>query len=480
MHCCVRTLSSGSPSYYGAMPVTLPKLSKRADLSRRTGPFSHWLRHRLAFPALVILGAAVLMVSEETYYETSSTLRGNISLTDSRLQSARLLQLLTDAETAEYGFVLTGQNKFLTRFEQAQKELPGVQLAVSDFLLAQGSDGAAAARRLSELTDRKFAQIARSLQLARTGDSSAAVEFSRDVKAHAEVSELRDTLNLQLKNVTAMQQASRVSIYEALLASRVAIGSLTLVSLVSLFLFLWQIRRRDRERDDERGRLKLEVQVRTSRLTELATYFQSVREDERASVARELHDELGAVLTVSKLEIARARNKATEHPEILAGLARVIEVLDQGIALKRRIIEDLSPSSLTHLGLKIALENLCSDMSETLAIPIRLTMASFQLAAPAQLAVYRFVQEALTNIGKYASATQVTVSLTVFAGHVAVEVQDDGVGFDAQVSRAGHHGLSGMQFRAESLGGSMSVLSIPGRGSTLRIEFPQSPADVAD
>ena len=465
------------------MPVTppkLPKLSKRASLSRRTDILGHWLRHRLAFPALVFLAAAVLMVSEATYDETTSTLRGGIVLTDARLQAARLLQLLTDAETAEYGFMLTGQNKFLTRFEQAQKELPETRLAVTGFLLVQGSEGAVAARRVGELTDRKFAQVARAIALARAGDVAAAGALGRDATAHAEVTELRDLLNKHLANATAMQQVARVSIYDALLASRVAIGSLTLISLASLFLFLWQIRRQDRERSEESGRLKLEVQIRTARLTELATYFQSVREDERANVARELHDELGAVLTVSKLEIARARNKADAHPEILAALARVIQSLDQGIALKRRIIEDLSPSSLTHLGLRIALENLCQDMSETLAIPVRLSMAAFQLADPAQLAVYRFVQEALTNIGKYASATKVTVTLTVFAGHVAVEVQDDGVGFDALASRVGHHGLSGMQFRAESLGGAMSVLSIPGRGSTLRIEFPQSRTGVVD
>ena len=475
---CHCTLSDSSPAYYDAMAVTLPelpKLSKRARLSRRTDILSHWLRHRLAFPALVFLAAAVLIVSEETYDETTSTLRGGIALTDARLQAARLLQLVTDAETAEYGFVVTEQNKFVIRFEQAQKELPGVRLAVTGFLMAQGSEGDAAARRIGELIDRKFAQVASSIELARSGDVAAAGALGRDDQAHADVSELRQTITQQLANATAMQQVARVSIFDALLASRVAVGSLTLVSLISLFLFLWQIRRQDRERSEESGRLKLEVQIRTARLTELATYFQTVREDERANVARELHDELGAVLTVSKLEIARARNKAEGQPEMLLALARVIHTLDQGIALKRRIIEDLSPSSLTHLGLKIALENLCNDMSQTLAIPVHLSMASFQLASPAQLAVYRFVQEALTNIGKYASATNVTVALTVVAGHVAVEVQDDGVGFDALISRAGHHGLSGMQFRAESLGGAMSVLSIPGRGSTLRIEFPQSP-----
>ena len=200
-----------------------------------------------------------------------------------------------------------------------------------------------------------------------------------------------------------------------------------------------------------------------------------MREDERSHVARELHDELGAVLTVSKLEIARARNKSDQPGEIGASLDRVTKALDKGIALKRRIIEDLTPSSLTHLGLKIALENLCNDMSVSLAIPVRLSVTSVQLTPQAELAVYRFVQEALTNIGKYAAATQVTVALTSQAGYAAVEVQDDGIGFDALALRAGRHGLSGMQFRAESLGGSMSVVSIPGEGSTLRIGFPEAP-----
>jgi signal transduction histidine kinase len=270
-----------------------------------------------------------------------------------------------------------------------------------------------------------------------------------------------------------VQQVARVSIFDALLVNRVVVGLLTLTTLIGLLMFLRQLKRQDRERSEERGRLESEVQSRTARLTELARYFQSVREDERASVARELHDELGAVLTVSKLEIARARNKAGGDADILASLARVIQSLDQGIALKRRIIEDLSPSALIHLGLKIALENLCHDMSISLAVPVQLSMIPLQLAPPAQLAVYRFVQEALTNIGKYACATQVTVKVTSLGGYAAVEVQDNGVGFDAEVARAGRHGLSGMQFRAESLGGAMSVFSAAGKGTTLRIEFPQ-------
>lgn len=437
---------------------------------------NHWVRERLAFPLLVVLTAAILFVSENTYDETTSTLRGGISLTESRLKSARLLQLLTDAETAEYGFLVTGKDDFLTRFTQAQMELPAVQLVVTNFLASQGAEGANAARYVDEFTDRKFAQVSRSLDLARAGNVAAADQLARDAKAQAEIRDLRQALNLQLDKAAAMQQAARVSIYDALLVNRVVVGSLALIAFLSLLMILRQLRRQDRERTEVRERLEVEVQRRTARLTELARHLQSVREDERANIARELHDELGAVLTVSKLEIARARNRSDQPGEIMASLDRVAQALDKGIALKRRIIEDLTPSSLTHLGLKIALENLCNDMSASLAIPVRLSITRFQLTREAELAVYRFVQEALTNIGKYAAATQVTVTLTSLAGHTAVEVQDNGIGFDALALRAGRHGLSGMQFRAESLGGSMSVLSIPGEGSTLRIEFPQAPA----
>ena len=437
---------------------------------------NHWVRERLAFPLLVVLTAAILFVSENTYDETTSTLRGGISLTESRLKSARLLQLLTDAETAEYGFWVTGKDDILTRFTQAQMELPAVQLVVTNFLASQGAEGANAARYVDEFTDRKFAQVSRSLDLARAGNVAAADQLARDAQAQAEIRDLRQALNLQLDKAAAMQQAARVSIYDALLVNRVVVGSLALIAFLSLLMILRQLRRQDRERTEVRERLEVEVQRRTARLTELARHLQSVREDERANIARELHDELGAVLTVSKLEIARARNRSDQPGEIMASLDRVAQALDKGIALKRRIIEDLTPSSLTHLGLKIALENLCNDMSASLAIPVRLSITRFQLTREAELAVYRFVQEALTNIGKYAAATQVTVTLTSLAGHTAVEVQDNGIGFDALALRAGRHGLSGMQFRAESLGGSMSVLSIPGEGSTLRIEFPQAPA----
>jgi signal transduction histidine kinase len=116
---------------------------------------------------------------------------------------------------------------------------------------------------------------------------------------------------------------------------------------------------------------------------------------------------------------------------------------------------------------------LCREMSQTLGLPVQLFAADFSLTPEADLAVYRFVQEGLTNIGKYARARSVKVTLKVVGNGATVEVADDGVGFEPQDTYLGQHGLSGMQFRAESLGGSMQVRSSPGQGCTVRIEFAQ-------
>ena len=447
-----------------------------ASITRLKKLARDWTRKRHLFALLVFSAAAVLFVSEDSYRKMVSTVGGGIVFTDARVRSARLLQLLADLRTAEYGYLLTGQPEFATQFDEARQQLPDAQSAVTRLFASQGADGAATARLVAAVTEREVAQVSRSFELARAGDAAAAIDRVTQAASRTDIQALRQTLQQQLDQAASLQIANQATLYDALWLGRVVVGLLTLATLASALMLFMQRRRQDAERRDQRARLAAEVQCRTDRLTELASYLQSVREDERARVARELHDELGALLTVSKLEIARARNRAGNNAEILSSLARVTASLNKGIALKRRIIEDLTPSSLTQLGLTVALETLCTEMSVSLAIPVNVTMVSLQLTPASELAVYRFVQEALTNIGKYAKASAVNVRLAAADGHAAVEVQDDGVGFDSCSSHIGRHGLSGMQFRAECLGGLMSVRSAIGAGTTLRIEFPQSSA----
>ena len=440
-----------------------------------------WILKRFAVPVVMLLAMALLIVSEFTYQGTTSTLRWGIALTDQRIQTQRFVQQVTELEAAELGFLATGDGDYLRRYAAARAELPALQSRVNAFFQDQGEAGAQTAAQVSAFTQRKLQTADQVLDLVKAGRSSEAQALLGTDRRQAERQKLRASMTEELTRAAALQQHARSSIYDALQINRLAVGALTLISLVTLFMFLRRLQLRDRERSAqdaalrrEREHLELEVQRRTLRLTELARHLQSVREDERAFLARELHDELGSLLTVSKLEVARAKSKVHEPEEMLIRLAELSAHLNKGIALKRRIIEDLRPSALSDLGLVVALDNLCKDMANSLAIPVHLSTTDFALSPEADLAVYRFVQEALTNIGKYAQASEVKVTLEVLQGHAAVSVQDNGIGFDPHTSRVGHHGLAGMQFRAESMGGAMSVQSASGAGTTVRIEFPQT------
>lgn len=356
----------------------------------------------------------------------TAAVRDAAAIAEARAQSARLLQVLSDAKTAEFGFLLTGPPDFVAQFEAARQKLPDARNAVVRHLASQGAGGAAAAREVAGLAGREFAQISRSFELAQRGDVSAVTDWVAAASSRTELRALRQTLKRQLDHGATRLQTDRTSLDEVLWLGRLETGVLTLAMLAGLLMLFMQLRRQDRERHDERKRLAAEVNCRTERLTELAQYFQSVREDERSSIARDLHDERGALLTVSKLEIARARNTAANDPVVLKSLERVTASLNQGIAPKRRIIEDLTPSSLTQLGLTVALEILCKEMSTSLAVPVNVSTAPLQLPPKAELAVYCFVQGALTNIGKYASASAVSVRLTAASGHATVKVQDNG------------------------------------------------------
>src|SRR5204862_2106652 len=209
----------------------------------------------------------------------------------------------------------------------------------------------------------------------------------------------------------------------------------------------------------ERDQLELEVERRTAQLKELAQHLQTAREDERSRLARELHDELGALLTAAKLDAARIKSRVAGSPEATERLAHLNATLNDGIALKRRIIEDLRPSSLSNLGLLSALEILTRECAERLGVEVESDLQAVTLKPSAELTVYRLVQEAFTNIAKYAKAKRVVVKLLASDGVAEISARDNGIGFNTKVRRASTHGLLGMRYRVEAEGGRFSIES---------------------
>ena len=260
-------------------------------------------------------------------------------------------------------------------------------------------------------------------------------------------------------------------------ATRIGVvGVLGCSALGLLYLYMRQTGKLLRERD----RLEMEVDRRTAQLTELAQHLQSAREDERGRLARELHDELGALLTAAKLDAARIRARLTPPPpEIEERLTHLSETLNSGIALKRRIIEDLRPSTLTNFGLVPSLEILCREFRERSQLDVRSHLEPVSLGAAADLTTYRLVQEAFTNISKYANASRVDVTLAPSGPWASISVADDGVGFDASQRQVSAQGLLGMRYRVEAAGGVLSVYSMPGRGTAIVARLPLPPAPAA-
>lgn len=209
-------------------------------------------------------------------------------------------------------------------------------------------------------------------------------------------------------------------------------------------------------------------------IAELASHLQRTRETERAALARELHDELGAILTAARLDTAwLLAQPACGDPAIAQRLQALQRLLAQGIGLKRQIVEDLHPTVLTHLGLVPALEQLLAAHRERFSgrIDVRIE-PTVELSGDAALALYRIVQESLTNILKYARAGRVRVALCRVRGRVELTVEDDGQGFDPAAVGSGRHGLAGMRHRMLAVRGRLQIASAPGAGTEIRASLP--------
>jgi signal transduction histidine kinase len=298
-------------------------------------------------------------------------------------------------------------------------------------------------------------------------------------RGRADLAELRQDFDAVLKRAEAVQNTARASLFDAILLNRLALHLAVVVSLVALGLFLRQLREIDEQKARESEYLAHQIALRTAELRELAGYLVNAREDERSRLARELHDEMGGLLTAMKLELARLR-RVPEVPAVALQRASGIEQrLNESIAVKRRIVENLRPSSLDQLGLVAALEVLCEDTATSLNIPVDHTLSSVSLDKESELTVYRLVQESLTNISKYARARHAWVTLEQRDNRAVVTVRDDGKGFEVNDVAAGHHGLTGMRVRVEAHAGRLTIDSAPGQGTRIRAELPLRTKPVA-
>lgn len=394
-----------------------------------------------------------------------------------------LLQSMLDAETGQRGYLLTGNETYLQPYDKAISTVQTNMDRLRNQFMGSPDDMQEFAL-LSRQMSRKLAEMELSLRLRRQGNEDAwKFILNTDVgKEHMEG--IRTHALKLIERSDQRVSAGRDQIEQALMLSRIGIATVTVIGLLAFYMYLRQAhavqvvnQREQALLERERDRLEGLVRDRTATLSELANHLQQVREEERGHLARELHDELGALLTAAKLDVARLKSKIdATAPDIAERLKHLTETLNSGIALKRRIIEDLRPSSLSNLGLTAALEILAREYGERAGIEVDTSLEAVDLPDASQLTVYRMVQEALTNVGKYANAKKVLISVHAYPTHVAVDVRDDGIGFDTGSVRPASHGLAGMRHRVEAAGGRLSITSRPGNGTLLSAVLPPTRA----
>ncbi|HEX7812178.1 MAG TPA: PAS domain-containing protein [Burkholderiales bacterium] len=222
------------------------------------------------------------------------------------------------------------------------------------------------------------------------------------------------------------------------------------------------------------------LRISEGKLRNLSAHLQSARETERASIAREIHDELGASLTAVKMDLTRYVKTFHDIPAASRDLlAEVASLVDSAIQTVRRIATQLRPSILDHLGLWPALEWQLEEFENRYSVQcsIELDAMPAGLDKDAQTAVFRIVQEALTNVARHSRATRVHVKVTKVGEHVRIDITDNGIGIPAEkLSDPTSCGIQGMHERAEAFGGRIQLESNPADGTRLYIDFPLRPA----
>jgi signal transduction histidine kinase len=204
-----------------------------------------------------------------------------------------------------------------------------------------------------------------------------------------------------------------------------------------------------------------------------------VREEEKARIARELHDEMGSSLTAVNMDLSSVRQRLGEDSPLAARLARAANTLKSTVESMRRIIEDLRPTMLESLGLREAVRSLAKDCAERYGLPLSVDFPDElpPLPAGSPIGLYRIAQEALTNAIRHAKANSIRLAIHVEGDNVIMEVVDDGVGIvsaSAGSSRA-PHGLLGIRERANAMGGGATIGSGPdGRGTEIRVTVPSA------
>ena len=392
---------------------------------------------------------------------------------------------LTATESAQRGYLLTGHPSDRQAFSLAaqgwRNELERLRQ------LTSGSDPTADIDRLDRMATAAVDKLERSVQQAEaaTDDpaATAAPEKATAALASDDLDEVRSTLEQMMAFEQARIDALRQEVSRHIWAT-VAVAVIATIVTVAVIVALQRLLRRyvaaraaaEKALRQANEQLNREVEERTSELTDLSRHLIRVAEEEKAKLARELHDTLGSSLTAISMDLNWVVKRLPEGRDDLRDrLQRGLKMLAETVELKHQVIEGLRPSHLDNLGLTFAMRTHCQEFSRLTGMPCAMeVIEDFDDLDPAlSIVLYRVVQEGLTNVMRHAQAKNVHVSLRREDGGLRLQIRDDGVGFaDGSATRRASHGLLGMRERVRQVGGTFSASNAEGGGVQLDVFIP--------
>jgi signal transduction histidine kinase len=435
----------------------------------------------LALLLTAVVSVVILAVSEVAAGRIVQT-RDDVNQVRKALTQLELLRNgLVQAESSQRGYLLTGSNRYLKPFNAA---IRSAQTALVELATVSGDnlEWRGRAQALRTLVEQKEDDLKLSLFMIERGEPEKAIAKMREGEGVALMEAITHRLD-EFLTVLNDEIVRRQDVLDShFMQQRVGVGIVVLINLVFLAILANMMIRHFTQREAHRLELQRQAEQlertvadRTAELSSLSSYLQTSSERERARLARDLHDELGGILTSAKIDISWLEgNSKRLDPEAVPRLQRLSAVLDEAVDLKRRVVENLRPSLLDHLGLGAALSWYVDEFCKKSELPIKLTSLPDAEVVPPEIAIaiYRTVQEGLTNVVKHSQASEVTVSVTRAHDGYKLVLADNGVGISGFQPENLSHGLAGMRQRTRALGGAFHLRTAPGQGTRIEAFFP--------
>ena len=440
-------------------------------------------RWHIALPPLLLTGFLVSL------FFLAAAGQSRLNAVNERVHDSQLRQqalsefiaLMTDAESGQRGYLLTGEGSYLQPYTEAVAKVANALDRVDNAY--GGNTDSREFRELRVLTGRKLGDLEDTLALYKRRGTVPAVNIVRtDIgkRTMEEISKIVEQMRLsesrELSSATAEWQADfRMSRW---VSAAGVILNLGLVFVATRLVYA-EMRRRSRQTTSLRDqKLELEQQVdqRTRELTALSTHLQGVSEQEKSALSRELHDELGGLLVAARMDLSWLQKRLpTSDPGIEQRFKRIHESLSAGVDLKRRVVEELRPTLLDNMGLYSALRWQFKESCRRAGLRCTETYPDSEpiFNADAAIGVFRIAQEALTNILKHAEAKSAELLIGIEGGIFMLRVSDDGKGIPPnRLKTATSHGLASMRHRIAALGGKWEVRSPTSGGTVVTALIP--------